>query len=214
MANTSVVACGQIWKATSDIPDDIKTLKLKKDRPYLIVQPDIHNFKIGTYIAMPITTQNEKESIYKIPINCPQGPHRRFIQSWIITFKERILEETDLLEYLGCVSPEVVKECIDKHYSYLKGDCKDFIINPEYEQPPQCNITEVTSTNISKEESSYVITNLNSVDCLESKSKEELINLLEVYKADKKLFMTSLNITSNNYAVKVRDKIQKLLNNN
>lgn len=197
MANTSVVACGQIWRAVSEIPDDARTLKLKKERPYLIVQPDIHNFKIGTYIAMPITTQNEKESIYKIPINCPQGPHKRFIPSYILTYKERILEETELLEYLGSVSQDVVKECIDKHYSYLKGEFNDF-----------------SSASDEAKTSEEIILTLNDdkrLDVLIGKDRQQLMELSNLYKKDKKLFMTQLNIKSNNFAVKVRDNIQYLL---
>lgn len=122
MALTSVAAQGQIWYVYPDVDDNIRTRRMKKIRPWLIISPDKVNFSTSSYIGFPIThTANENDE-FRIHIECPTKPGKAYSKSWIIPYKPREIDEHDLLTYLGAVDPSIVTQCIESFHQYLLGN--------------------------------------------------------------------------------------------
>ena len=122
MALTSVAAQGQIWYVYPDVDDNMRTRRMKKIRPWLIISPDKANFSTSSYIGFPITHTANYNDEFRIHIECPTKPGKAYSKSWIIPYKPREIDEHDLLGYLGAVDPSIVSQCIESFHQYLLGN--------------------------------------------------------------------------------------------
>lgn len=124
MAKTSVACQGQIWYVRPEVPDNVRTNKMKKIRPWIIISPDKANFSTSGYLGFPLThSYNDDE--FKVEVDCPTKPGKAYSKSWIITYKPRVIDEDELISYLGVASQSIVDECIKKLSDYLSGNIQE-----------------------------------------------------------------------------------------
>ena len=121
MAKTSIAAQGQIWYVKPDVDDNIRTNRMKKIRPWIIISPDEINFSTSGYIGLPLTHSYNNDE-FKIEVDCPTKPGKAFSKSWIITYKPRVIDEEDLISYLGVADNSIVSECVKRLNDYLCGN--------------------------------------------------------------------------------------------